>query len=213
MRRTALLPAARLSIAAASVTVVCASIAGCASMTPGADAADLASIAERASAVGIAPELVYTTEVDGYDLAPQSVGPGAAGGMSATWFQPETGAMLTLRSDSGEMTAASCEATPLWDAPGQAVTCAEEDGIWHRSGGGLSEYVAVRDGALIRVIGVNDAPPADLLAAAKMVHVPSDAELRLLFSDVPEVPAGPVERGDLPDNGDGAPIDPAGEGG
>ena len=39
------------------------------------DAADPGSIAERASVVGIAPELVYTTKVDGYDLAPQSVGP------------------------------------------------------------------------------------------------------------------------------------------
>lgn len=45
------------------------------------------------------------------------------------------------------------------------------------------------------------------------MHVPSDTELELLFSDIPESPAGPVERGDLPENGDGAPIDPVDPGG
>lgn len=197
---------------AASMASVCVSLTGCASTT-GADAASLDSIAELARAVGIAPELVYTTEVDGYDLAPQSVGPGAADGMSATWFNSSTGAMLTIRSDSGELTEASCAATPLWDAPGGAVTCANEDGVWHRSAGGIHEYVAVRDGALIWVSGMNDASPADLLTAAKKVHVPSDAELELLFSDVPKTPGEPVERGDLPEDGDGAPIDPTGPGG
>lgn len=77
-----------------------------------AEAASLDSITELASAVGIAPELVYTTSVDGYDLAPQSVGPGAADGMTATWFNNSTGAMLTIRSDFGELTEASCTATP-----------------------------------------------------------------------------------------------------
>jgi len=156
---------------------------------------------------------VYTTEVDGYDLAPQSVGPGADEGMSATWVNGSTSAMLTIRTESGDLTAASCEETPLWEAPDETVTCTDEGGIWHRSGGNIHEYIAVRDGALIRVTGMNDAPPADLLAAAKAAHVPSDAELELLFSDLPEVPADPVERGDLPKDGDGAPIDPSGPGG
>ncbi|MDF2508338.1 MAG: rane protein, partial [Microbacterium sp.] len=171
------------------------------------------SIAERASVVGIAPELVYTTEVDGYDLAPQSVGPGAAEGMSATWVDESTGAMLTIRTDRGELTAASCAETPLWDAPDEPVTCTDEEGVWHRSGGAIHEYIAVRDGALIRVTGMSDASPEELLAAAKAVHVPSEAELALLFSDLPEVAPEPVERGDLPENGDGAPIDPVGPGG
>lgn len=41
----------------------------------------------------------------------------------------------------------------------------------------------------------------------------SDAELDLLFSGLPAGPAQPIERGDLPENGDGAPIDPTGPGG
>jgi hypothetical protein len=195
------------------VTLVALSLSGCASQTPGTDAADPSLIAERASVVGIAPELVYTTQVDGYDLAPQSVGPGAADGMSATWVHETDGAMLTIRTDRGELTAASCVETPLWEAPDEPVTCTDEKGVWHRSGGAVHEYIAVRDGALIRISGMYDASPADLLAAAEAVRVPSDAELELLFSDLPEVARTPVERGDLPENGDGAPIDPVGPGG
>jgi hypothetical protein len=202
----------RVAVAAALVSI-CVSLAGCASTTSGANAADPDAIAEVAAGAGIAPELVFTTEVDGYDLAPQSVGPGAADGMTATWFNNGTGATLTIRTDAGELTGASCAATPLWDAPDEAVTCTYEDGIWHRSGGGIHEYIAVRDGALIRVTGMDDASQEDLLAAATAVRVPSEAELELLFSDLPPSSGQPVERGDLPENGDGAPIDPTGPGG
>ena len=198
----------------AAATVVCLSLAGCAPRTgAGADAASPDSIAAFASAAGIAPELVFTTEVEGYDLATQSVGLGAADGMTATWFNGSTGAMLTIRSDFGELTEQSCTQTPLWDAPGVTVTCAGENGMWHRSGGDTHEYVAVRDGALIWVSGMEGASQEDLLTAARNVRVPSEAELEQLFSDVPPGPGQPVERGDLPENGDGAPVDPIGPGG
>lgn len=209
MRRTR---PARAAAAAAAIAVAVV-LGGCASTAAGADAADADVIAERAGAVGIAPDLVFTTMVDGYDLAPQSVGPGAADGMSATWFNDGTGAMLTIRTDRGELTADSCAATPLWDAPDETVTCTDEEGVWHRSGGGIHEYIAMNGGALIRVTGMNGATPAELLAAAKAVRVPSEAELDLLFSGLPTGPAVPVERGDLPENGDGAPVDPVGPGG
>jgi hypothetical protein len=217
--KDALMPRTRSSrtVASAAVTAVLAlvvvALGGCASAASGAGPADADAIAARANPVGIAPDLVYTTEVDGYDLAPQSVGTGAADGMSGTWVNGSTGAMLTIRTDHGDLTASSCVETPLWDAPDEAVTCTDEGGVWHRSGGAIHEYIAVREGALIRVTGMNDAPRADLLAAAKAVHVPSDSELELLFSDLAETPGEPVERGDLPENGDGAPIDPTGPGG
>lgn len=213
MPRTRLSRAVASTAASAAVALVAIALGGCASTASGTNAADQDSIAERASALGVSPALVYTTDIDGYALAPQSVGPGAADGMSATWFNSATGAMLTLRTDSGDLTAASCVEMPLWDAPDDTVTCTDEGDVWHRSAGSVHEYVAVRDGALIRVTGMNDAPRADLLAAAKAVHVPSDAELALLFSDAPEAPADPVERGDVPENGDGAPVDPSGPGG
>ena len=209
MRRTGRFTRAR-TLAVVAVASVCVALAGCAS---GSEAASQEAIAEAASASGIAPELVYTTEVDGYDLAPQSVGPGAADGMTATWFNSSTGATLTIRSDFGELTEASCAATPLWVGPSGSVTCAREDGVWHRSAEGSHEYVAVREGALIWVTGMDDASQSDLLTAAKNVHVPSAAELELLFSEVPKTAGEPEERGNLPANGDGAPIDPSGSGG
>ena len=194
---------------AACVASVCVSLAGCA---PRTNAASPGTIADYTSAVGIAPELVFTTELDGYELAAQSVGPGAADGMTATWFNGGTGAMVTIRSDFGDVTQESCEAMPMMDAPDAAVACADEDGIWHRTGGGAHEYIAVREGAMIWVTGI-DASSDDLLTAAENVRVPSDAELEQLFSEAPDAPGQPVERGDLPENGDGAPVDPIGPGG
>jgi hypothetical protein len=205
--------APKAAVRAASV-LLALSLAGCA--TPAgntAEAADADAIAAQAAALGIAPELVYTTDVEGYDLAPQSVGPSGSDGMSATWVGDGTGAMVTLRTERGELTEATCVAMPLWDAFDAPVTCTDEDGVWHRSGGGIHEYAAVSGDAIIRVIGGNDAPQDDLRSAAQAVHVPSDAELERLFSAVPERPTAPVERGDIPENGDGAPVDPVGPGG
>lgn len=188
-------------------------LAGCATTGSGAEAADADAIAAQAGPLGIAPELVYTTDVEGYDLAPQSVGANGSDGMSATWVGDGTGALVTLRTERGELTDAGCASMPLWEASDASVTCTEEGGVWHRSGGGIHEYAATSAGAIIRVVGVNGTPQADLRSAAEAVHVPSDAELELLFSAVPEVPTAPVERGDIPENGDGAPVDPVGPGG
>lgn len=204
-------PLTALGAAAAIALALC--LSACATGASGA-AASTSTIDEYAQAAGIQPDLVYTTEIDGYDLAPQSVGAGAAEGMTATWFNQSTAAMVTIRTDTGEMTANSCAQTPVWDASDEVVSCTDEgDGIWRRVAGTTQEYMATRDGATIRVTGDNGAPASDLLAAAKALHVPSEAELDLLFSDLPDAPATPVVRGDLPENGDGAPIDPTGPGG
>ncbi|GAA5206509.1 hypothetical protein [Microbacterium kyungheense] len=191
-------------------------LTGCATPAAGTgvtDAAEPDAIAARAGALGIAPDLVYTTEVDGYVLAPQSVGANGVEGMSASWTADGSGGILMLRTDRGELTAETCAAMPLWDAADAPVTCTEEDGVWHRSGGGIDEYATSSEGAVIRVIGMDGVPAEDLAAAAQAVHVPSEAELELLFSDAPTGPATPVERGDIPENGDGAPVDPVGPGG
>lgn len=194
--------------AAMMFTALAASIVGCASTEPAAPEA----IAQRATAAGISPDLVYVTSVDGYDLAPQSVGRTVADGMSASWVNTQTGGILTVRTDRGTMTEQTCPEVPLWDTLDD-VTCTSEGDIWHRFSGSAEEYIVARNGALILVTGRNLADPADLEAAANAVRVPTDAELDLLFSDLPDGPAQPIERGDLPENGDGAPIDPGGAGG
>lgn len=175
--------------------------------------ADSASIAEKAALLDVDPALVFTTQVDGYDLAPQSVGPANDDGLSATWVDEQTAAMITIRTSPGQPDAAGCAAMPLWDLPDAAVTCTEESGLWHREGGGAHEFLTARDGATIWVIGANGTPLDDLRRAAEAVRVPSDAEVEALFADAPTEPSAPVERGDLPENGDGAPIQPSGPGG
>lgn len=203
-------------IAAVGAVVTAAALGGCASGATSTVAADPEAIAARAGILGIAPDLVFTTEVDGFDLAPQSVGAADAEGMSATWFNADTGGMITLRTHRDEVTAESCAELPVWDAPDAPVTCTEEEGVWHREGAGAHEYLTAHDGAAILVLGVNGTSAEDLAAAARAVRVPTDADLALMFLDAPTPPAtptAPVERGDLPENGDGAPIDPVGPGG
>jgi len=209
-------PASRTpkAVALAAFVLLGLSLDGCATAGTAAGAAGADDIAAQAGALGIAPELVYTTDVDGYDLAPQSVGANGSDGMSATWVGDDTGAMVTLRTERGEIAdTTACASVPLWDAPDEPVTCVDDGGVWHRSGGGIHEYAVVSDGATIRVIGTNGTPQADVRSAAQAVHVPSEAELENLFSAVPETPTAPVERGDIPENGDGAPVDPVGPGG
>lgn len=200
--------------AAVSATILAAiALAGTACATgAGATRAPAASVAESARSLGIAADLVFTTTVDGYDLAPQSVALNDAGGMSAAWFNATTHGMLTIRTTRGDLTQATCEAAPLDEAPGEPVTCTREGGVWHRSTTDVHEYMTARRDAVIRVSG-RGAPPADLRAAIDAVHVPSAAEVAELFSDAPVQPTAPVERGDIPEHGDGAPVDPLGPGG
>lgn len=122
-------------------------LGGCASP---AEPASTATIAARSQAVGIAPELVYVTDVDGFELVTQSVGVRGSDGMSAVY----------ARHDGGY---ATLMLTTSRDADPSGVPCTE---------------------------------PADRL-----------------FADVPTSPDAPVERGDLPPHGDGAPLDPVGLGG
>ncbi|GAB2704024.1 hypothetical protein BKA24_001438 [Microbacterium marinum] len=200
-------------IAAATSVVAILGFTACAGAAP---AAEPDAIAAHAVPLGIDPAVVYTTSVDGYDLAPQSVNEVDDGGLSATWVSTGTGDTITLRIGAGELTDAACAALPMWGLVDGNVTCTVDGDIWHRVGGDVEEYAVARDGALIRVIGGDGygAPAADLLAAAEAVRVPSADELEQLFSDASNRRQNePVERGDLPGNGDGAPIDQGGEGG
>ncbi|UIN30965.1 hypothetical protein [Microbacterium binotii] len=197
-----------LGVWVALVTVVAA---GCA--TSAGNPASVDAISERVGGVGISADLVFTTAVPGYTLAPQSVGVSNEEGMSATWIRDGSGAMISLRTQRGGMTAETCAALPMWDDPEAPVTCTEEDGIWHRERNGAHEDIVVRAGATVRIIGSTGATADEIDAAAKAVHVPSSTELDHMFSDTPRTPPTPVERGDLPENGDGAPIQPSGSGG
>ncbi|MFI6038934.1 hypothetical protein ACIBBD_33335 [Streptomyces sp. NPDC051315] len=171
--------------------------------TQDADAADPAELTSRARALGVAPELVHTTEAPGYTLAQQSVGVYGGDGFSATYVSRRDGTHLTLTVDRGTMTAGTCPTQPPADSSGTPATCTRDGDAWYRGGAGGAEYVLPRKGFLIRIGG--EGVPRDVLReAAHQVHRPTPDELDTLL---PPAPAGgtPVERGDLPPAGDGAP--------
>ncbi|MFF0681388.1 hypothetical protein ACFYVW_22795 [Streptomyces tendae] len=163
-------------------------------------------LASRAQAMGVAPELVYVTDAPGFTLARQSVGVLGDDGFSATWVDGETNALLRLAVDRGTITAGTCPEQPVGDMSGEHTTCERDGGAWYRTGAGRHEYALSEEGHVVRVSAETDAVPRDVLrAAALAAHRPDAAETDALLPSVEPAPATPVERGDLPPYGDGAP--------
>lgn len=180
-----------------------------------ADPADPAELAARAGALGIAPELVYVTEAPGFAVAEQSVGVFGGDGFHAAYFSQKTHAQLELLVDRGTLTAENCPKTQVGQGSGESVACERDGDAWYRKAGGRHEYAVPRDGHVIRLVG--DAKRLDravLREAAEATHHPDAAELTVLLPPAPEGTATePVERGDLPPVGDGAPNNEVGASG
>ncbi|CAA22792.1 MULTISPECIES: membrane protein [Streptomyces] len=163
-------------------------------------------LASRAQAMGVAPELVYVTEAPGFTLAQQSVGVLGDEGFSATWVDGGTNALLRLAVDRGTITVGTCPEQPVGDMPGEHTTCERDGKAWYRTGAGRHEYALPEEGHVVRVSAEQDAVPRDVLrAAALAAHRPDAAETDRLLPSAEPAPATPVERGDLPPFGDGAP--------
>ncbi|MFD8426977.1 hypothetical protein ACFV1R_05155 [Streptomyces coelicoflavus] len=165
-----------------------------------------AELTVRAQAMGVAPELVYVTEAPGFTLAQQSVGVLGDDGFSATWVDGDTNALLRLAVDRGSITAGTCTEQPVGDMSGEHTTCERDGDAWYRTGAGRHEYALPEEGHVVRVSAERDAVPRDVLrAAALAAHRPDAAETDRLLPSAESAPATPVERGDLPPFGDGAP--------
>ncbi|TDT39841.1 hypothetical protein EV562_103212 [Streptomyces sp. BK208] len=171
-----------------------------------AAAPDTGEVASRAAASGVAPELVYVTEAPGFTLAQQSVGVLGDDGFSATWVSAGSGAQLRLAVDRGTITAATCPQQPVGDMPGEHTTCERDGDAWYRTGAGRHEYALPEEGHVVRVSAETDAVSRDVLhAAALAAHRPDAAEAEGPPPSADPAPSTPVERGDLPPFGDGAP--------
>jgi hypothetical protein len=156
---------------------------------------DASTIASRMAWVGIAPELVYITDLDGFELATQSVGVVGDDGMSAAYVRYRGDTLGTVMLTTSRNPAPGV--VPCADLPDSAepvMRCAVERGVAH----------VLLEG--------EDVEPTILRAAGEAVREPRPDELPGLFVDLP-TPAPPVERGDLPPEGDGAPMDQPGLGG
>ena len=180
---------ARRAAAALLALLVLAELGACASGTP----ASPDESARSSEPVGIAADLVYVADVDGFSLAVGSVGPYADEGMSAIWTRP--------RGDGLQLVTLLTSRVPEPGLP----PCAE-----------LADAVELRctvpvDGAAQVVLAGEGVNADTLRAVAETVRVPSPDDLARLFADV-RAPEGPVERGDLTP-GDGAPDNSVGVGG
>ncbi|MFD6324545.1 hypothetical protein ACFWOL_17130 [Streptomyces sp. NPDC058442] len=163
--------------------------------------APAAELATGARALGIAPELVYVIEAPGFALAPQSVGVYGGDGFSATYVSRRDGGQLRLYVDRGTISASDC-------AEGWQTCESEEKGVRYRSGRGTHEYAVEKKDHVVRLESDAGVSRDVLREAAREAHRPSGEEAAGLLPSAPvggAAPTGPVERGDLPPVGDGAP--------
>ncbi|WP_371544689.1 hypothetical protein OG266_09840 [Streptomyces sp. NBC_00554] len=188
-------------------------LAACGDEKAGA-AADPAELSARARALGVAPELVYVIEAPGFTVAQQSVGVYGNDGFSSAYWSQKTGAQIHLYVDRGTVTADSCPKQPVGEASGETVTCTRDGKAWYRSSGGQHDYLVPGDGHVIRVVGDTATVKRDILHEAALgAHRPDAAELTALLPSAPAAATEPVERGDLPPVGDGAPNNEVGTSG
>ncbi|MFI9612299.1 hypothetical protein ACIHCM_11580 [Streptomyces sp. NPDC052023] len=185
-------------------------VTGCGTATEPAAGAEAAS---RARASGIAPEHLYATGAAGFTLAQQSVGVYGGDGFSAVYVSQETGAHIQLTVDRGTMTAAGCPGRPVAGASGGTTKCVRDGDAWYRVTGGHREYAVPKDGHVVHVGGSAGVSRDVLREAALGAHRPSAGELDALLPSAAPAPTAPLERGDLPPVGDGAPRDEVGTSG
>jgi hypothetical protein len=170
------------------------------------------AVLDQARLYGVAPDLIYAVELEGYELVEQSVGGIGEEGFGVSYVaQGDRRVELTV--DRGTFSDGLCADTPINKAepPTAPVTCERDDVGWYRSGGGRHEYTAVRADHLIRLNGpLEEVDRAALKAAvAGARHATGDGAT----SSPGNRPSGPIERGDLPTSGDGAPNNEVGPGG
>ncbi|SDU88528.1 hypothetical protein [Jiangella alkaliphila] len=154
----------------------------------GSEPADGDELASRAASIGVDPDAVYAVSLDGFEPASQSVGVSGDAGFSTAYVSPEGGiAMLTTDPSGG--------------ADAGCVVAGDQH-----------ECVAVHDGVAVTLSAPVELVDEDTLRAAVDDARPPNAEE--LDELLPGVDGGtPVERGDLPPSGDGAPLDPEGAAG
>ncbi|MGN9844332.1 hypothetical protein ACTMTI_40030 [Nonomuraea sp. H19] len=172
----------------AVVFLAFALVSGC-----GSGAALSQAVIDQARRQGAAPDLMYVVDLPGYELAEMSVGAVGDDGFGAFYTAPD-GKRVEMRIERGQY---KCSGT-----------CERDGDNWFTVKDGLQEYVAVRKGYHLRLICDVGQMDRSVLKEAAEGARPAVGD-----GGTPAPPPSPVERGDLPKNGDGAPIQPTGPGG
>lgn len=174
-------------------------------------APDRAGLEARARYMQSAMEHIYVTEVAGYELAKQSVGVSGGDGFSSVYVS-KSGSQIQLEVDRGTLTEANCAQRPVHQADGRPVRCERDGESWYRTAGSRHEYARAQDGHVVRIGAERTVDRHTLRSAAQAAHPADDRELDEILPEK-TAPASPVERGDLPPVGDGAPNNDVGVGG
>ncbi|MEU1089377.1 hypothetical protein ABZ401_21600 [Streptomyces sp. NPDC005892] len=170
------------------------------------DVPDSAELEARATALQTRTDRVYVTEVAGYTLATQSVGVLGDDGFGSS-YTDRNGHVIQLGVERAGHSPADCGKKPPTDGAADYTVCEREGESWYRATA-LGHAYARAEGDL--VVTVSAALPgvdrATLRTAADAAHLADDAELDTILPPLGGAPGSqPVERGDLPPEGDGAP--------
>ncbi|MZF87330.1 hypothetical protein [Streptomyces sp. SID5643] len=156
-------------------------LTGCGADESGGAAADSADLAAAASDWGVAPELVYVTEVSGCTVSQESVGT-YNGEFAAAYLSEKAGSRFGLFVGRGTMTAESCPKQPLGEVSKKQVSCERDGDAWYRKAGDSHAYAVPDDGVLVHLIAdVDKVDRAVLRKAAEAAHRPDDAESAALL--------------------------------
>lgn len=183
--------------------------------TSAGPAPDRAELEARARAVQTVAEHVWVTEVPGYTLARQSVEVVGDDGFGSVYTTPE-GGQIQLSVERRPHAEADCTKSPA-PAGGQEplVTCERDGEQWYRATGSGHAYAREQGELVVTVSGTRaEVDRATLRSAARAAHRADDHELDRVLPSADEGPGQqPVERGDLPPVGDGAPNNDVGASG
>ncbi|GHC47588.1 hypothetical protein [Streptomyces flavofungini] len=185
-----------------------------------------ADLEDRARAAQTRTAHVYVTEADGFTLAEQSVGVLGDDGFQAVYVAKEGGAQIKVGVERGTVDGKTCRSVHP-----PAGRCEKDGKGWYRTPGSADSsgsagssgasgstgswhaYARSEHGLRVQLSADPRLVDRDTLrAAAEQAHRADAAELDAVLPKKTS-PATPVERGDIPRDGDGAPQDPPGAGG
>ncbi|MFE2977123.1 hypothetical protein [Streptomyces sp. NPDC059258] len=176
---------------------------------------DRAELEARASAAQLVTDHVWVTEAAGYALARPSVGVLGDDGFDSAYTEPE-GGQIQLSVERLPHADADCTDGPAAGSDREPVVTCERDGEqWYRATESGHAYAQEQGDLVITVSGEREkVDRATLRSAARAAHRADDYELDQVLPSAEEGSGRqPVERGDLPPEGDGAPNNEVGASG
>ncbi|MGW1464814.1 hypothetical protein ACWCPT_10775 [Streptomyces sp. NPDC002308] len=180
--------------------------AGAGGASPAADVPDHAELEARATALQTRADRVYITEVAGYTLATQSVGVLGDDGFGSS-YTDKNGHVIQLGVERADYSPADCNKKPVSDGSAGYTVCEREGESWY-SATALGHAYARTEGDVSVTVsaGLPGVDRATLREAAEAAHLADDAELDRILPPLGQAPGSqPIQRGDLPPEGDGAP--------